>query len=89
MRTDGGEARKITSAKDGVGRFEFTKNGQWLIYAAGKRDEQQLWGLSVAQILGGMAEPVELTKHATPVDWWTSTEDGGQVFFTAPESVVV
>ncbi|MEZ4587463.1 MAG: prolyl oligopeptidase family serine peptidase, partial [Gemmatimonadales bacterium] len=87
MRTDGGEARKITSAKDGVGRFEFTRNGQWLIYAAGKRDEQQLWGLPVAQIMGGMAEPVELTKHATPIAWWATTESGSQVFFTAPESV--
>src|SRR5262247_1902505 len=30
MRPDGGEARKITEAKDGVGAFAFSRDGRWL-----------------------------------------------------------
>src|SRR6187551_1885030 len=38
MRPDGGESRKVTDAKDGVAQFEFTRDGKWLGYAAGKAE---------------------------------------------------
>src|SRR5215831_11821449 len=38
MRPDGGEARKITEAKDGVGAFAFSRDGRWLAFSAGKDD---------------------------------------------------
>src|ERR1044072_5469329 len=41
MRPDGGEARKITEAKDGVGNFAFSKDGKWLVFSAGKEENQQ------------------------------------------------
>ncbi len=85
MHADGGEARKITAATDGVGQFEFTRDGRWLVYAAGKNDEQQLWLLPVAGIDG--ATPVQLTKHATPVRNWQLTRDGRTVVFASPDSV--
>lgn len=84
MRTDGGEARKITEAKDGVGAFAFSKDGRWLVYSAGKTDEQQVWGLAVADLA---APPVQLTKHATPVTWWEVSSDSRSLYFVAPDSV--
>src|SRR5262245_44724854 len=65
MRPDGGEARKITDAKDGVGAFAFSRDGKWLAFSAGKDDDQQVWILPVAEI--NTAQPQQLTKHATPV----------------------
>ena len=50
MRPDGGEARKLTDAKDGVAGARFTRDGRWLVYAAGKAEERQLWALPVAGI---------------------------------------
>ena len=50
MRTHGGEAQRITDAKDGVGAFAFTRDGRALVFAAGKSDEQQLWRLPVEGI---------------------------------------
>ncbi len=88
MRADGGEARKITDAKDGVGAFQFSRDGKWLGYAAGKTDEQQLWALAVDGLTGGDApKPVQLTKHATPVSWWAFSRDGRRIWFLAPDTV--
>jgi Tol biopolymer transport system component len=50
MRPDGGEARKLTEAKDGVGTFAFSKDGKWLAFSSGKENEQQVWTLPVAEI---------------------------------------
>jgi len=85
MRVDGGEARKITDAKDGVANFEFTGDGKWLVYAAGKAEDRQLWGIPV----GGLdsASPTKLTKHATPIRRWNLTRDGSHIYFIAPDTV--
>lgn len=85
MRPDGGEAQKITDAKDGVGNFAFSKDGKWLAYAAGKSDEQQIWTLPVAGI--DTAKATQLTRHATPVGWWRFANDSRRLFFVAPDSV--
>ena len=85
MRPDGGESQKITDAKDGVAQFEFTRDGKWLVYSAGKAEDRQLWMLPAAGIDG--ATPVQLTKHATPLGTWSVSDDGRTVFFVAPDSV--
>ncbi len=85
MRPDGGEAQKITDAKDGVGNYAFTRDGRSLVFAAGKSEEQQLWTLPVAGITEGKATP--LTKHATPIGNWQLSRDGRRVFFIAADSV--
>ena len=89
MRADGGEARKITEAKDGVGAFAFSKDGKWLAFSAGKDDEQQVWGLP-AQALNAeieTAKPQQLTKHATPVASWQFSPDSQLIYFLSPDSV--
>ena len=85
MRPDGGEARKITDAKDGVGAFAFSKDGKWLAFSAGKSGEQQVMALPLAGIDTAKAQPI--THHATPVGWWRFSHDGRRFFFVAPDSV--
>ncbi|MFP5354678.1 MAG: S9 family peptidase [Gemmatimonadota bacterium] len=85
MRPDGGEARRITDAKDGVGTFAFSKDGKWLAFAAGKAGEQQVMALPLAGIDTAKAQP--LTRHATPVGWWRFSNDGRRFYFVAADSV--
>lgn len=85
IRPDGGEARQITSAKDGVGAFALTRDGTRLVFAAGKAEEQQLWALPMAGLGEATATPV--TKHATPVRSWRLSHDSRSVLFLAPDSV--
>jgi dipeptidyl aminopeptidase/acylaminoacyl peptidase len=85
MRPDGGEAIKITDAKDGVNTFAFTHDGRQLVFGAGKPEDQQLWALSIAGIDTTKARQV--TKHATPVGQWQLSQDGSHAFFLAPDSV--
>ena len=87
MRPDGGEARKVTDAKDGVGRFDFTNDGRWLLYSAGKPDERQVWALPAGDVLGGSGKPIEVTKHATPITDWMLSKDGARLFFRAKDTV--
>ena len=84
MRPDGGEARKLTDAKDGVGAFAFSKDGKWLAYSTGKEDEQQIWALPVNDIEN--AKPVQLTKHTTPVTSWQFAPDSKRIYFLAPDT---
>ncbi|HKC88222.1 MAG TPA: hypothetical protein VKG02_19705, partial [Blastocatellia bacterium] len=84
MRPDGGEARKITEAKDGVGAFAFSRDGKWLAFSAGKDDDQQVWILPVAEI--NSAQPQQMTKHATPVVSWQFSPDSKRIYFISPDS---
>ena len=84
MRPDGGEARRITSAKDGVGRFSFSYDGEWLAYTAGKDDERSVWSIRVADL---DAEPTHLIDHDTPISWWDFAPDSSLIYFIAPDSV--
>ncbi len=84
MRADGGEARKVSDAKDGVNAFAFSRDGKWLAFTAGKASERQLWLLDMTK---EDAAPVQWTKRATPVRSFAWSPDSGRIFFTAPESV--
>lgn len=85
MRPDGGEARRVTDAKDGVGAFAFTKDGKWLAFAAGKADDQQVWVMPVAGM--DTAKAVQLTKHATPIRWWRFSHDSKTMYFLASDTL--
>jgi dipeptidyl aminopeptidase/acylaminoacyl peptidase len=85
MRPDGGEARKITEAKDGVGNFAFSKDGKWLAFTAGKEENQQIWVLPVAEI--ETAKPQQLTKHTTPISSWQFSPDSRRIYFISPDSL--
>ncbi|MCC7156733.1 MAG: S9 family peptidase [Bryobacterales bacterium] len=81
MRPDGGEARRITDAKDGVGAFAFSRDGKWLAFSAGKEDQRQIWAMPAAEI--ETANPVQWTRHATPVDSWQFAPDSQRIYFLA------
>jgi len=81
MRADGGEARKISDAKDGVNAFAFSRDGRWLAFSAGKAEERQLWLCDLTKD----DAPVQLSKHATPVGNWEWSPDSSRIFFVSPD----
>jgi dipeptidyl aminopeptidase/acylaminoacyl peptidase len=83
MRPDGGEARRITDAKEGVSTFAFSRDGKWLAYRAGKSGEEQLYRLPVDAI--DTAKPGQLTKQEAGVGEWFWAPDGRRIYFTGPE----
>ena len=85
MRPDGGEARRISDAKDGVGAFDFTRDGKWLVFAAGKADEQQLHVIPVSGLDSAKAAP--LTKHATAIRWWKVSRDSRTLYYLAADTL--
>ena len=84
MRADGGEAQKITEGP-GIGQFQFTRDFRWLIYSAGRGEEQQLYALPGNALTGG--NPVQLTHHPAPVQNWQITKDSKTIFFLSPDTV--
>jgi dipeptidyl aminopeptidase/acylaminoacyl peptidase len=85
MRPDGGEARRITDAKDGVSDFAFSDDGLWIVYRSGKSGEQQLWRLPVDSI--DSAEPEQLTEQPAGVGSWEWSPDSRRIYFTTADSV--
>ena len=86
MRPDGGEARRITDAKDGVSNFAFSRDGRWLVYRAGKSGEEQLYRVPVGAVLEGKAEPI--TKQPAGIDAWEIAPDSRHIYFTTPDTVL-
>ncbi len=85
MRPDGGEARRITDAAEGVSTFAFDAAGRWLVYRSGKSDEEQLYALPVAGI--DSARPVQLTRQPTGVGLWRWAPDGKRIYFVTADTV--
>ncbi len=84
MRHDGGEARKITDAKDGVTGFEFSPDGAWLVYRSGDAGQQQLFRMPVTALLVGQAE--QITSGEAGVEEWSWSPDGSTVYFVRPDA---
>ncbi len=84
MRIDGGEARKITEAKEGVSTFAFSHDGKWLAYRSGKPGEEQLYRLPVEGIDG--ATPETLTKQAAGVGRWEWAPDDRRIYCVGAEA---
>jgi Tol biopolymer transport system component len=72
MRPDGGEARKITDASDGVSGFEFSPDGRWLVYRSGPSSQQQLFRLPVEGIVDPDSSPEgeKLTDGEAGIEQW-------------------
>jgi len=89
MRTDGGEARRITNAKDGVSNFAFSKDGKWLVYRSGKSGEEQLYRLSVAAVAGStdILTAEQLTKQPAGVGMWQLAPDSKRIYFITNDTV--
>lgn len=91
MRADGGEARRITNAAQGVSSFAFTKDGQWLVYRSGRATEEQLYALAVSTLEAGTPldslTPAQLTKHRTGVSDWRVSPDSKRIYFLSADTV--
>jgi dipeptidyl aminopeptidase/acylaminoacyl peptidase len=85
MRPDGGEARRITDAADGVSTFAFDPAGRWLVYRSGKSDDEQLYALPIAGI--DSAQPVRLTRQSTGVGLWRWAPDGKRIYFVTADTI--
>ena len=85
MRHDGGEARKVTDAEEGVSDFAFSPDGKWLVYRSGESDREQLYRLPNGDLAGG--EPEQLTDGKAGVDQWDFSPDGMRIYFTRPDSL--
>ena len=53
MRLDGGEAKRVTDAREGVSQFSFTKDGKSIVFASGRSDDEQLYTLPIADLWTG------------------------------------
>jgi len=91
MRPDGGEARRITDARDGVSNFAISGDGALLVYRSGKADAEQLYALPIAKVVAGTPvdslAPVALTKHPTGVGLWRLSKDAKRVYFVTADTV--
>jgi dipeptidyl aminopeptidase/acylaminoacyl peptidase len=85
MRTDGGEARRITNAKDGVSNYELSRDGRWLVYRSGKSGEEQLYRVPVAGIEEAKAE--QLTRQTAGVGSWEIAPDDRRIYFITADTV--
>ncbi|MEP6550039.1 MAG: hypothetical protein ABJB95_02585, partial [Gemmatimonadales bacterium] len=85
MRPDGGEARKITDAKEGVSTLAFSKDGRWLVYRSGKADEEQLYALPVIGV--DSAKPVQLTHQQAGVGLWKWSPDSRRIYFVTADTL--
>lgn len=84
MRPDGGEARRLTDAKEGVADFSLSRDGRWVVYRSGKSDEEQLYRLPIAGIDTAAAD--QITKHPTGVRSWQWAPDSRRIYFVTPDS---
>src|SRR5690606_15102615 len=83
MRIDGGEAQRITDAREGVADFALSEDGEWIVFKSGKAGEQQLYRLG----LKGLEKPAEqLTKHPTGIAAWRWAPDSARIYFTSPDA---
>lgn len=91
MQPDGGEARRITDAKDGISTYAIGADGAWLVYRSGKADEEQLYALALRDIRSGTPldslKPVALTRHATGIGMWKFSADGRRIVFVTADTV--
>jgi dipeptidyl aminopeptidase/acylaminoacyl peptidase len=85
MRADGGEARRITDAREGVSTFDFSRDGKWLVYRSGRADEEQLFALPVAGI--DSATPIPMTRQQAGVGLWRWAPDSKRIYFVQADTL--
>jgi dipeptidyl aminopeptidase/acylaminoacyl peptidase len=88
MRPDGGEARRITDAHDGVSTFAFSSDGKWLVYRSGIATKEQLYALSVTSLAAGdSVRASQITRHPTGVGLWRWAPDSRRIYFVTADTV--
>ena len=81
IRPDGGEARNVSDAEDGIESWGWSPDGARLAYVAGPEGKRQLWLLAG----DGTGRAERLTRHATEVRDFSWGEDGRNIYFTASD----
>ncbi len=84
MRIDGGEARRVTDAAEGVSNFALSRDGRWLVFRSGKRDEEQLYRIPVAGIESAEAE--RITRGPAGVGSWQWSPDSRRIYFLGADT---
>jgi dipeptidyl aminopeptidase/acylaminoacyl peptidase len=84
MRPDGGEARRITDAKEGVANFAQSRDGRWLVYRSGKAGEEQLYRLPVQAIES--ATPEQITTQPAGIGTWRWSPDSRRIYFVSADA---
>jgi dipeptidyl aminopeptidase/acylaminoacyl peptidase len=88
MRLDGGEAKRITDAREGVSNFSFSKDGKSIAYTSGRAGDEQVYGVSTAELwTGDVPRSIQWTRHATGVGSWQWSPDGKKIYFATPDSI--
>ncbi len=82
IAVSGGEARKISDIQGGggVSSFEFSRDGKWIAFRAGRTDSSQIY---IYNLETGKADA--LTREASGVTQFRWTPDSSRVFFTSPD----
>ncbi len=87
MRPDGGEARRITTTKEGVTTYAFSKDGSWLVYRSGPATQEQLYALPVAALAAGdSVTPAQLTRHPNGIGLWRVAPDSKRIYFVTADT---
>ena len=92
MHPDGGEARRITNAPEGVSTFAFSPDGQWLVFRSGESGKEQLHRLRTAELSDRSGRPGEVeaeavTEHEAGVQAWEWAPDGEYLYYIVADSV--
>jgi Tol biopolymer transport system component len=88
MRLDGGEAKRVTDAREGVSTYTFSKDGKSIVYSSGRSDNEQIYAIAVADLWATeMPKATQWTRHATGVNNWQFSPDGSRIYFIAPDSI--
>jgi dipeptidyl aminopeptidase/acylaminoacyl peptidase len=88
MRLDGGEAKRVSDAREGVSNFQFTKDGKSIVYTSGRAGDQQVYAINVNDLwTGDVPRATQWTRHTTGVDNWQFSPDGNRIYFVSPDSI--
>jgi dipeptidyl aminopeptidase/acylaminoacyl peptidase len=86
LRLDGGEAKRVTDAREGVSNFQFTRDGKSIVYKSGRQGDEVIYTLNVAD-LWGTPHPTQLARHTTGMGNWQFSPDGKKIYFVSPDSI--
>lgn len=88
LRVDGGEAKRVTDAREGVSTFSFSKDGSKIIYRSGRSGDEQLYTMNVSDLFTvDSPRATQLTRHPTGVASFQFSSDGKHVYFVSPDSI--
>lgn len=86
LRLDGGEAKRITDARDGVSNYQFSKDGKTIVYTSGRAGDEVIYTVNVADLWGD-PHITQLARHTTGMGSWQFSPDGRKIYFVSPDSI--